>query len=150
MKGGHSYLLLGRNGARDSLLRRHTFLALLQEALLALALADLDKVVFPLAASFVGIDRDLVGLLADLCAEVGTERHGERGEREPERSYGRTLAAVVAAAAEGEEEEEEAIPVLRIHKTLAIVLWKCVCIFVLSNFWEEAMYVCMYVWYACM
>ena len=79
-----SYLLFDGGGGggvergREGLLVSgwKTFVALLLQALLALALADLHHVVLASLATLIGIHRHLVSVTADLGSLVWPQRHG--------------------------------------------------------------------------
>lgn len=64
---------MGRGGERQPLA------ALLEQALLALALADLHQVVLPAPPPLVGVHRHLVAVPADLRPRVRPERHRRGG-----------------------------------------------------------------------
>lgn len=62
------------SGARE-LLSLEALAALLQQALFALALADLHQVVLPPTPSLIGVDGNLVPVPADFRPRAGPQRH---------------------------------------------------------------------------
>lgn len=74
-----NYLFLDNGGrlkrSSELLLSLETLTALLLEALFALTLPDLDHVVLPPPATFVGVDCNLVAVAANLGPSIGPERH---------------------------------------------------------------------------